>query len=130
MHDLLSGIPNVTLVAPLEYQPMIWLLQRSHFVITDSGELQEEAAAMGKPVLVIREKTERSEGIIAGTAILVGIDEHALEAWAMRLLTDSSLYKRMARVTHSYGDGYAARRIADTLREHSPYDRDDPGERS
>ena len=130
VHDLLSGIPNVTLVAPLEYQPMIWLLQRSHFVITDSGGLQEEAAAIGKPVLVIREKTERSEGITAGTAILVGIDEHALEAWATRLLTDSSLYTRMARVTHSYGDGYAARRIAHALREHSPYDRDDPGERS
>jgi UDP-N-acetylglucosamine 2-epimerase (non-hydrolysing) len=130
VRDLLSGIPNITLVAPLDYQPMIWLLQRSHFVITDSGGLQEEATAMGKPVLVIREKTERPEGIAAGTALLVGTDEHVLEAWATRLLSDPVLYERMARVTDSYGDGHAARRIADTLLEHSSDDRDDPGERS
>jgi UDP-N-acetylglucosamine 2-epimerase (non-hydrolysing) len=130
VHDLLSGIPNITLVAPLDYQPMIWLLQRSHFVITDSGGLQEEATAMGKPVLVIREKTERLEGIAAGTALLVGTDEHALEAAATRLLTDPILYERMARVSDSYGDGYAARRIADTLREQSSDDRDHPGKRS
>jgi len=130
VHDLLSGIPNITLVAPLDYQPMIWLLQQSHFVITDSGGLQEEATAMGKPVLVIREKTERLEGIAAGTALLVGTDEHALEAAATRLLTDPILYERMARVSDSYGDGYAARRIADTLREQSSDDRDHPGKRS
>jgi UDP-N-acetylglucosamine 2-epimerase (non-hydrolysing) len=130
VHELLSGIPNITLVAPLDYQPMIWLLQRSHFVITDSGGLQEEATAMGKPVLVIREKTERPEGIAAGTALLVGTDQHALEAWATRLLSDPALYESMARVTDAYGDGYAARRIIDAIREQSSDDRDDPGERS
>ncbi|MGB2952858.1 MAG: UDP-N-acetylglucosamine 2-epimerase (non-hydrolyzing) [Gaiellaceae bacterium] len=130
VRDLLSGIKNITLVAPLDYQPMIWLLKRSHFVITDSGGLQEEATAIGKPVLVIREKTERLEGIAAGTARLVGTDEHVLETWAMRLLSDPILYERMARVTDSYGDGHAARRIADTLSEHSSDDRDDPGPRS
>ncbi len=119
VRDLLSGIPNITLVPPLEYQPMIWLLQRCHFVITDSGGLQEEVTAIGKPVLVIREKTERPESIAAGNAHLVGTSREALEAWATRLLGDPALYGRMARSTDSYGSGDAARQIVDILSERS-----------
>ncbi|MDX6513246.1 MAG: hypothetical protein QOE36_2750 [Gaiellaceae bacterium] len=117
--ELLSGTPNVTVVPPLGYQPMIWLLQRCYFVITDSGGLQEEVTAMGKPVLVVREKTERPEGIAAGNALLVGTDSVALEEWATKLLHDPAVYDRMARSTDPYGSGDAARQIVDILREHS-----------
>src|SRR5207248_1216564 len=116
---LLFGIPNVTLLPPLEYQPMIWLLQHAYFVITDSGGLQEEVTALGKPALVIREKTERTEGIVAGMAQLVGTDRHAIVASAGTLLSDSAAYERMARPTALYGDGNAARKIVDALRERS-----------
>jgi UDP-N-acetylglucosamine 2-epimerase (non-hydrolysing) len=117
VHSLLGGIPNITLVPPLDYQPMIWLLQRCDFVITDSGGLQEEVTALGKPVLVARETTERPEGVDAGTAILVGTDKRTIEEWATRLLTDPVVYERMARATDLYGDGDAARQIVDTLVE-------------
>jgi UDP-N-acetylglucosamine 2-epimerase (non-hydrolysing) len=117
--ELLAGIPNVTLIPPLDYQPMIWLLQRCHFVITDSGGLQEEVTAIGKPVLVVREKTERPEGIAAGNAHLVGTDRAAVEAAATRLLSDPVVYERMARPTDSYGNGDAARKIVDALCERS-----------
>jgi len=119
VRDLLDGIPNVALIPPLGYQAMIWLLQRCHFVITDSGGLQEEGAAIGRPVLVARRKTERPEGVDAGTAQLVGTDRHAIGTWATRLLSDRGLYERMARATDSYGDGEAARQIVDILYEHS-----------
>jgi UDP-N-acetylglucosamine 2-epimerase (non-hydrolysing) len=118
--DLLAGIPNITLVPPLDYQPMIWLLQRCHFAVTDSGGLQEEATALGKPVLVIREKTERPEGIAAGNARVVGTDRQRLEEWMTKLLSDSRIYERMARSTDSYGTGDAARQIVDALAAHSP----------
>ncbi|HZR91826.1 MAG TPA: UDP-N-acetylglucosamine 2-epimerase (non-hydrolyzing) [Gaiellaceae bacterium] len=115
VHALLGGVPNVTLLPPLEYQPMVWLLRRSCFVVTDSGGLQEEVTALGKPVLVIRATTERPESIEAGNAVLVGTDRHTIETWATRLLTDGAVYGRMARATNAYGDGDAARRIVDIL---------------
>ncbi len=117
--DLLAGIPNIELLPPLDYHPMIWLLQRCHFVITDSGGVQEESTAIGKPVLVVRQKTERPEGVTAGTARLVGLDKHAIETWATRLLTDPVLYQQMARATDPYGKGDAARLIVDTIYERS-----------
>ncbi len=116
---LLSGVPNITLLPPLDYQPMVWLLQRCHFVITDSGGLQEEVTAIGKPVLVVREKTERPEGIAVGTARLVGTDRQTIETWATRLLRDPRVYERMARSTEAYGSGDAARQIVDILCERS-----------
>ncbi len=119
IRSILSGAPNVTLLPPLDYQPMVWLLQRCHFVVTDSGGLQEEVTALGKPVLVVREKTERPEGVEAGTARLVGTSRAAVEEWATRLLRDSALYERMARSTSPYGEGNAARRIVDILLERS-----------
>jgi UDP-N-acetylglucosamine 2-epimerase (non-hydrolysing) len=117
--ELLAGRPNITLTPPLEYQPMIWLLQRCSFVITDSGGMQEEATAIGKPALVIRAKTERTEAVAAGTARLVGTDKDTIEEWAARLLSDPALYERMARVTEPYGRGDAARQIVDILRDQS-----------
>ncbi len=115
--EALAGVPNVSLVPPLDYRPMVWLLHRCHFVITDSGGLQEEVTAIGKPVLVARRKTERPEGIEAGNAVLVGTDRATVEAWAARLLSDQACYERMARATAAYGDGDAARRIVDVLLE-------------
>jgi len=118
LNDQLAGIPNISLVPPLDYRSMIWLLHLCHFVITDSGGLQEEVTAIGKPVLVIRKKTERPEGVAAGTAHAIGTGTREIEAWAARLLSDPVLYERMARVTDSYGDGNAAQRIVDSLSEH------------
>jgi UDP-N-acetylglucosamine 2-epimerase (non-hydrolysing) len=118
LNDQLAGIPNISLVPPLDYRSMIWLLHLCHFVITDSGGLQEEVTAIGKPVLVIRKKTERPEGVAAGTAHTVGTGTREIEAWGARLLSDPDLYERMARVTDSYGDGNAAQRIVDSLYEH------------
>jgi UDP-N-acetylglucosamine 2-epimerase (non-hydrolysing) len=117
---VLSGIENVSLLPPLEYQPMVWLLQRCHFVITDSGGLQEEVTALGRPVLVVRATTERPEGVAAGTARLVGTDRAAIEEWAERLLTDRAVYDQMAQATNPYGDGDAARRIVDVLADFPP----------
>jgi UDP-N-acetylglucosamine 2-epimerase (non-hydrolysing) len=119
VHDLLSGAANISLLEPLDYQPMIWLLRRSHFVITDSGGLQEEVTALGKPVIVIRGTTERPESVEAGNAVLVGTDGAALESWASSLLGDEGTYQAMARSTSPYGDGDAARKIVDVLHARS-----------
>jgi UDP-N-acetylglucosamine 2-epimerase (non-hydrolysing) len=124
---LLSDVSNIALVPPLDYQPMVWLLQRCHFVITDSGGVQEEASAIGKPVLVVREKTERPEGLAAGTARLVGTSRRTIEAWATTLLRNSQVYERMAHASNSYGGGDAARRIVDALLERSHGDRGGSG---
>jgi UDP-N-acetylglucosamine 2-epimerase (non-hydrolysing) len=118
VHELLGDSPNITLLPPLEYQPMIWLLRSCYFVITDSGGLQEEATAIGKPVLVVRGTTERAEGVAAGTAQLVGTDKDEIEAAATRLLSDDALYARMAKPVDAYGTGDAARQIVDTLAAH------------
>jgi UDP-N-acetylglucosamine 2-epimerase (non-hydrolysing) len=114
--DSLGDIENVTLLGPLDYQPMIWLLKRCSFVITDSGGLQEEAVGLGKPVLVLRDATERPEGVSAGVAHLVGTDPVKLALWSSRLLhEEGSYYGEMARATDVYGDGEAATRIVQSL---------------
>ena len=115
VHDLLAGPANISLLDPLDYQPMIWLLRRSHFVITDSGGLQEEVTALGKPVIVIRGTTERPESVEAGNAVLVGTDGAAIESWATSLLGDERTYEAMARSTNPYGNGDAAKKIVDVL---------------
>jgi UDP-N-acetylglucosamine 2-epimerase (non-hydrolysing) len=119
VHDLLGGNANISLLDPLDYQPMIWLLRRSHFVITDSGGLQEEVTALGKPVIVIRGTTERPESVEAGNAVLVGTDGAAIESWASSLLGDDQAYEAMARSTNPYGDGDAAKKIVDVLHARS-----------
>jgi UDP-N-acetylglucosamine 2-epimerase (non-hydrolysing) len=115
----LAGIDNLLLLPPLDYQSMLWLLRRCHFLVTDSGGLQEEAAVLGRPTLVVRKATERVEGVAAGTAWLVGTDREAIEIWATRLLHEPLRYERMARPTPSYGNGSAASAIVDILLERS-----------
>lgn len=114
-HRCLGGIPNLHLLAPLDYLPMAHLLQRAVLVLTDSGGLQEEAPALGTPVLVLREVTERPEGVEAGTARVVGTDPSRIVAEASRLLDDEGAYAAMAQAVNPYGDGRAAERIVNAL---------------
>lgn len=108
----LGATPGVHLLPPLDYQDFANLMNRVDLILTDSGGLQEEAPSLGKPVLVMRNTTERPEGIEAGTARLVGTDPERIVAEAHRLLTEDSAYRAMARVANPYGDGRAAERIA------------------
>jgi UDP-N-acetylglucosamine 2-epimerase (non-hydrolysing) len=110
-HQILGGVDGITLVDPIDYAQMVVAVKASTFVLTDSGGLQEEAPTLGKPVLVMREETERPEGLEAGTLELVGHDRAAIVAAANRLLTDSDAYAQMARAANPYGDGHAAPRI-------------------
>jgi UDP-N-acetylglucosamine 2-epimerase (non-hydrolysing) len=114
---ILGGQPRVHLVPPADYLPFVWLMERSTMVITDSGGVQEEAPFLGKPVLVMRDTTERPEAVAAGGVQLVGTDEDGIVAAATALLDDNALYQRMSRCVSPYGDGQASRRIvADLLR--------------
>jgi UDP-N-acetylglucosamine 2-epimerase len=114
----LAGVERVWLVEPQEYLPWVHLMQRSTLILTDSGGIQEEAPALGKPVLVMRETTERPEGVAAGTARLVGTEEAAIFGAAARLLREPEAYAAMARAANPYGDGQAARRIREILFRH------------
>jgi UDP-N-acetylglucosamine 2-epimerase (non-hydrolysing) len=110
-HALLDGVAGVKLVAPLPYDTTVHSIKRSTIVLTDSGGIQEEAPCLGKPVLVMRDETERPEGIEAGTLQLVGSDRRAIVAATRRLLDDEAAYARMSRANNPYGDGRAAERI-------------------
>jgi len=114
---LLGGVPNITLIDPLDYLPMVHLLKRCYLVLTDSGGLQEEAPALGKPVLVLRQVTERPEAIDAGTARLVGTNPDRIEAETRQLLDDPQAYAAMAQAANPFGDGHAAERIVEALLE-------------
>lgn len=107
--------PRIRLLPPLDYVPFVRALSRCHFVLTDSGGVQEEAPAFGKPVLVMRDTTERPEGVDAGTALLVGTDPDRILREAARLLDDQSHYERMSRAHNPFGDGKAASRICEIL---------------
>lgn len=111
----LGRIANITLLEPLDYLPLVQLMKASFLVLTDSGGLQEEAPGLGKPVLVLREVTERPEGVAAGTVKLVGTNKDRIVAATMRLLTDAAEYNRMARAVNPYGDGRASQRIVESL---------------
>ena len=113
--EILSGAPNLRLCEPLSYRELVRHLQRCRFVLTDSGGIQEEAPTFGKPVLVLREKTERPEGIEAGVARLVGVDPERIFAEAARLLRSEEAYREMACAINPYGDGHAGERIAAIL---------------
>jgi UDP-N-acetylglucosamine 2-epimerase (non-hydrolysing) len=115
VHRLLSGRGNVHLVEPVAYPQLVWLLGRSHLVLTDSGGIQEEAPTLGKPVLVMREVTERPEGIAAGCARLVGTSGARIVDGVTGLLEDPAAYQRMAQARNPYGDGTSCRAIADVL---------------
>ncbi len=117
VNRILHGLENVHLISPLDYPHFIWLMNRSSVVLTDSGGLQEEAPALGKPVLVMRNVTERQEGVDAGTARLVGTDRELIETELHKLLTDQTEYERMAKAVNPYGDGTACRKIVEKVNE-------------
>ncbi|KAA2239144.1 UDP-N-acetylglucosamine 2-epimerase (non-hydrolyzing) [Chitinophaga agrisoli] len=112
---ILGNHPNIHLIDPLEYPYLIWLMQQSYLVLTDSGGIQEEAPSLGKPVLVMREVTERTEGIEAGTAKLVGTRQQDIIDSTVALLEDASLYQQMAQAKNPYGDGKSAELIMNIL---------------
>lgn len=114
-HRRLDGIENVQLIAPLDVEEMHNLMARSYLVMTDSGGLQEEAPALGKPVLVLRRETERPEAVAAGTVKLAGVVQDDIVTMAERLICDRAAYEKMAHAVNPYGDGNACRRIADAL---------------
>ena len=113
--ELLSGVPNIKLIEPLDAVDMHRLMAKSYMVMTDSGGLQEEAPALGKPVLVLRRETERPEAVDAGTVALAGTERENIEKLAAELLTDKAAYDRMAHAVNPYGDGRACPRIADAI---------------
>lgn len=115
VEEELEGVPGVHLVEPMEYEPFTNLMARSSIVLTDSGGIQEEAPSLGKPVLVLRDTTERPEAIEAGTVKLVGTDENLIYETAYRLLTDKKSYDAMSEAVNPYGDGKASERIVETL---------------
>lgn len=114
----LEGVPNIHLVDPQDYLPFLYLQKQSYLVLTDSGGVQEEAPSLGKPVLVMRENTERPEGIMAGTARLVGTDIEKILSNANSLLDDQAAYRGMAERHNPYGDGRASNRIVEELLHH------------
>ena len=115
-YKLLENIDNIHLIKPLDYEPFVYLLSRCKIVLTDSGGVQEEAPSLGKPVLVMRDTTERSEGIEAGTAKLVGTNVNSIIAEVSILIDDKYAYKKMLKAVNPYGDGKASTRILDCLK--------------
>ena len=116
VYELLSGLSNVYLISPLDYLPFIYAMQHSTLLLTDSGGVQEEAPSLGKPVLVMRDTTERPEAVEAGTVKLVGTDAEAIVSNVTALLQDKEMYKRMSEAHNPYGDGQACERIIAALR--------------
>ena len=112
VNRILSGVDGVRLIAPQDYLPFVYLMSRAHVILTDSGGIQEEAPSLGKPVLVMRDTTERPEAVEAGTVRLVGTDRARIVAEVTRLLDDEAAYREMARAHNPNGDGEAAMRIA------------------
>lgn len=115
VNSILKGVPNIHLIPPLDYEPFIYAMDKSYIVLTDSGGVQEEAPSLGKPVLVMRDTTERPEGVEAGTVRLVGTDQAKIIEGVNMLLTDTDRYEQMSRVQNPYGDGKASQRIVEIL---------------
>lgn len=116
VNRILRGIENIVLIEPQEYLPFVWLMVHAWLILTDSGGIQEEAPSLGKPVLVMRETTERPEAVEAGTVRLVGTDVQKIVSEATRLLSDEEAYHSMSRAHNPYGDGLACQRIVDALK--------------
>ena len=115
VYEILSDIDNIQLIDPLAYPSFVWLMNQSYLIITDSGGVQEEAPSLGKPVLVMRDTTERPEAVAAGTVILVGTDKQKIIAETHSLLTDVNRYTQMSALHNPYGDGRACQRIVDFI---------------
>ncbi|WP_313220658.1 non-hydrolyzing UDP-N-acetylglucosamine 2-epimerase [Pseudoxanthomonas mexicana] len=119
VNRVLSGQSSVHLIEPQDYLPFVYLMSRAHLIVTDSGGVQEEAPSLGKPVLVMRDTTERPEAVDAGTVVLVGTDSARIVKEVSRLLDDDAAYERMSRSHNPYGDGKAAARIAEAVIRHA-----------
>jgi UDP-N-acetylglucosamine 2-epimerase (non-hydrolysing) len=115
VHRLLEGVPNITLLPPLDYLSLVHLMKQGYLVLTDSGGIQEEAPALGKPVLVLREVTERPEAVEAGAVKVIGTDRERIVSEVVRLLEVSAEYGQMARAVNPYGDGRAGQRVVAAL---------------
>lgn len=113
---ILGGVSNIHLVAPLDYLPFVALMKRAHLILTDSGGIQEEGPSLGKPVLVMRDTTERPEAVAAGTVRLTGTQQAMIVANVAGLLDDKAAYEKMSKAQGPYGDGKAAQRIVEALR--------------
>lgn len=117
VNELLSGISNIHLIAPQDYLPFVYLMNRSYLILTDSGGIQEEAPSLGKPVLVMRDTTERPEAVDAGTVKLVGTDATLIQQSVIELLENQNLYQTMAAAHNPYGDGTACQQIINALKK-------------
>jgi UDP-N-acetylglucosamine 2-epimerase (non-hydrolysing) len=116
VYEILSNLPNVYLIEPQDYEPFVWLMDRSDLILTDSGGIQEEGPSLGKPVLVMREVTERPEAVDAGTVLLVGTDKDKIVNGVEKVLTDAVVYEAMSKAHNPYGDGLACQRIISFIR--------------
>lgn len=116
VYEILDNLSNVFLIEPLDYAPFVWLMNRSDLILTDSGGIQEEGPALGKPVLVMRNVTERPEAVSAGTVLLVGTDRKRIVEGVEQVLLDEATYQRMSHAHNPYGDGHAVSRIISALK--------------
>ena len=114
---ILSDVENIILIDPLAYQDFIWLMNRSKIIITDSGGVQEEAPSLGKPVLVMRDTTERPEAVEAGTVLLVGTNDELIVSKALNLLNNNDDFEKMSKLHNPYGDGLASKRIVEFIKK-------------
>lgn len=117
VNRLLQNVPNIHLIAPQDYLPFVYLMTRAYIILTDSGGIQEEAPSLGKPVLVMRETTERPEAVVAGTVKMVGTDIQKITGEINTLLTNADAYNEMSRAHNPYGDGKACQRIIEALKK-------------
>ena len=117
VNRILSNVKNIILIDPLAYQDFIWLMNRSKIIITDSGGVQEEAPSLGKPVLVMRDTTERPEAVEVGTVLLVGTDENLIVSKALNLLNNNENFEKMSKLHNPYGDGLASKRIVEFIKK-------------
>jgi UDP-N-acetylglucosamine 2-epimerase (non-hydrolysing) len=117
VYDILAGLENVMLIEPEDYAPFVWLMDRSDMILTDSGGIQEEGPALGKPVLVMRDVTERPEAIEAGTVMLVGTDRARIVEGVEQVMRDKAVYSAMSHAHNPYGDGHAVPRIIEVLKK-------------
>ena len=117
VHEILGDLSNVKLIKPLAYPAFVWLMNKAELIITDSGGVQEEAPSLGKPVLVMRDTTERPEAVDAGTVILVGTDTKKIVSEANSLLNDVDRYKSMSKLHNPYGDGKACKKIVEYIKK-------------
>lgn len=117
VYELLDAVKNIQLIAPLSYPAFVWLMSKSKLIITDSGGVQEEAPSLGKPVLVMRNTTERPEAVDAGTVILVGTDAQKIVTETTKLLNNKEVYQKMSALHNPYGDGKACKRIVEFIME-------------